>query len=328
MKKPEIIDENIAQEFINDSETSKSEIPDFGGVSTAAVDLTVGKEMTNEAAEILAGYVGFLNLSGLTVLTVEAAEVLSMHKGKLNLDGLTSLTDAAVESLSKHEGDLWLNGLTLLSDVAAESLSRHKAGLYFGGLTSLSDATAESLSRHIGHLHLSYDLTSLSDAAVESLSKHLNNDLSFEIENYRRIAPSVIESGEERPFYPNEGGEWTDEADFIFDGAMSNGLDIDGDSLLRIENATNYLSGTAEIHISCVENKMGQFTYIDNKEVGDIDDQFIRLFSAVAKPALIEQRQGYTELSGLDCHMSEGQAEAILKAYPEFIKKYASCQDS
>lgn len=50
MKTPEIIDETIAQKFIKDSGTSKSGIPDFGGNSTAAVDLTAAKEITDEAA--------------------------------------------------------------------------------------------------------------------------------------------------------------------------------------------------------------------------------------------------------------------------------------
>ena len=238
------------------------------------------------------------------IITENIAERFLKDNDSVDLQPFTSIDDAAAESLSKYKGVLWLDGLTELSDAAFETLSKHDGGLGLNGLTELSNA------------------------AIKSFLKKIPGDLSFEIKNYRRIAPTVVEDGEERPFYPNEGGEWTDEADFIF--SSTNGLYINDDLLERF--------GTAEIHIAVVENEMGQFTYIDHKhDVDSIDDQFIKLFAKVAKPALVEEhyftdglKKGALpceiELSSLCCDVSdEGDALMlpILKAYPEFIKKYA-----
>ena len=108
------IDEKLAKAFLDD--------PD-------KVDISKATEITDEVAEILAGYEGELDLSGLTSLSDAAAESLSKHEGNLFLGGflggLTELTDAAAESLSKHNGYLDLSGLTTLSNAAAESLSKH-----------------------------------------------------------------------------------------------------------------------------------------------------------------------------------------------------------
>jgi len=156
--------------------------------------------LSDAAAKILSKHKGWIDLSGLTILSdgpdhialVEslskqgssiclgsltelsdaAAESLSKHKDELQLPGLTSLSDAAAESLSNHEGKcLTLEGLTILSDAASESLSKYEGWLYLGGLTSLSDAAAEGLGKHHGELSLE-GLTILSDSAAESLSKH------------------------------------------------------------------------------------------------------------------------------------------------------------
>jgi hypothetical protein len=184
-----IIDEELAKAFLDDPKS---------------VDLSKATEITDGAAEILAGYEdrfgnpGQLYLKGLTELSEAAAESLSKHHGQLNLNGLTKLSDAAAESLSKHktrpkaplDRRLWLNGLTGLSDATAESLSKHEGDLILEGLTELSEAAAESLSKHHGQLNLN-GLTKLSDAAVESLSKH-EGDLI--LNGLTKLSDAAVES--------------------------------------------------------------------------------------------------------------------------------------
>ena len=199
MQAPEIIDEKIAQEFINDSD---------------AVELRAAKELTDEAAEILAGYEGGLYLTGLTSLSDAAAESLSKHVGDLNFSSwdqsglLTSLSDAAAESLSKHEGGLNLSGLTTLSDAAAESFSRHEGVLLFEGLTTLTDAAAESLSKHEGGLYLGRFLR-FSDQAAESLSRYEGDINEGEFADYitwRRRQMHILVESEPEKILESEAG--------------------------------------------------------------------------------------------------------------------------
>lgn len=80
----------------------------------------------DEAAEILSGYRGSIDLNGLKGLSDEAAASLGKHRGSLSFDGLKRLSDAAAEVFGSHrEGYLCLRGLTHLSDVSAKSLGRH-----------------------------------------------------------------------------------------------------------------------------------------------------------------------------------------------------------
>ena len=128
MKRPEIIDEKIAQEFIKNPS------------SRMYRHFSEAKEITDEAAEILADS------------EVRLGEFTSPNTTNFDLSGLTSLTDAAAESLSKVSEGLSLNGLTSLSDAAAESLSKVSEDLSLDGLTTLTDAAAESLSKYNGYI--------------------------------------------------------------------------------------------------------------------------------------------------------------------------------
>ena len=148
----------------------------YGGTGIAVPDEV--KELSQDAAVVLAKYRGNLRLESLTVLSDAAAQALAQHKGELYLDGLTSLSDAAAQALAQHKGSLYLSGLTSLSDAAAQALAQHKGRLFLDGLTSLSDAAAQALAQHKGELYL-WGLTSLSDAAAQALAQS-KGDLSLE----------------------------------------------------------------------------------------------------------------------------------------------------
>ena len=85
VESPELIDEQVARRFLEDSES---------------IDLSEATEITDEAAESLSKHEGYLSLDGLTSISDAAAEALSKFNGWLSLSGLTTLTDAAAESLS------------------------------------------------------------------------------------------------------------------------------------------------------------------------------------------------------------------------------------
>lgn len=100
----------------------------------------------------------YIEASLYTSITDEAAEALAIFNGYLALDGLTSLSDAAAEALAKHKHGLSLSGLTSLSDTPghvalAVKLARQEGDLYLRGLTSLSDAAAKALADHDGKVH-------------------------------------------------------------------------------------------------------------------------------------------------------------------------------
>ena len=88
-----LINEDLVREFLRN--------PDHVDLSKAT-----NNELSDKALELLSGYEGELDLSGLTKLSDAAAKSLSKHKGGLCLDGLRELCDAAAESLSKHEGQI------------------------------------------------------------------------------------------------------------------------------------------------------------------------------------------------------------------------------
>ena len=90
-----IIDEKLAKAFLKDPKS---------------VDLFKATEITDTAAEILAGYEGDLDLSGQTSLSDAAAESLSEHNGNLCLYGLTDLTEAAARSLTGSKGSIEIDG--------------------------------------------------------------------------------------------------------------------------------------------------------------------------------------------------------------------------
>ena len=123
MKRPEIIDEKIAQEFIKNPS------------SRMYRHFSEAKEITDEAAEILADS------------EVRLGEFTSPNTTNFDLSGLTSLTDAAAESLSKVSEDLSLDGLTTLTDAAAESLSKYNG--YISGSTAAEYITWLRRQMHI-----------------------------------------------------------------------------------------------------------------------------------------------------------------------------------
>ncbi len=90
-----IIDEELAEAFLDDPKS---------------VDLSKATEITDTAAEILAGYEGDLDLSGQTSLSDAAAESLSKHKGNLCLYGLTDLMEAAARALAGSKGSIEIDG--------------------------------------------------------------------------------------------------------------------------------------------------------------------------------------------------------------------------
>jgi hypothetical protein len=85
-------------------------------------------------------------ISKLTSIPDNVIEILSGYEGDLDLSGLKKLSDAAAESLSKHQGNLYLGGLTQLSDPAAESLSKHQGYIALDGIRELSAKAKKILS--------------------------------------------------------------------------------------------------------------------------------------------------------------------------------------
>jgi hypothetical protein len=77
------------------------------------------KQLSDEEADIVAGFDGSVSLNGLTTLSDHAAMSLSRHTGEwLCLDGVTTLSAAAAEALAGYNGVLGLDSLTTLTSAA------------------------------------------------------------------------------------------------------------------------------------------------------------------------------------------------------------------
>ena len=97
-----VLTENVAREFL-------AEDP--------IVSLHEFTEIEDDAAELLSGYRGTLDLMSLYSLSEAAAESLSKHSGTLNLQSVGELSATAAKSLAKHRGDVDLSGLETLCGV-------------------------------------------------------------------------------------------------------------------------------------------------------------------------------------------------------------------
>ena len=94
---------------------------------------TQGK-ITDDQIETLVGYLGVVNLEGLTDLPISQAEKLCRHKyDGLCLDGLTTITEDLAKTLSGYQGDsLGLRGLSELTDKQAQCLANYEGLIDFG----------------------------------------------------------------------------------------------------------------------------------------------------------------------------------------------------
>ncbi len=139
-----LINGDLVREFLRN--------PDHVDLSKAT-----NNELSDKALELLSGYEGELDLSGLTKLSDAAAEALAKHEGE-GLHGIlylapNELSDNAAEALAKHKGSISID-VEMISDAAAESISKHQGELLFlDSLTELSDASAKSLSKYNGEIN-------------------------------------------------------------------------------------------------------------------------------------------------------------------------------
>jgi hypothetical protein len=188
-----IITQEIASTFLNGPHEENEVAPGVVAVNHP-VQLGLFTKIDDDAAEILAEFVGCLPLCGLSTLTDAAALAFSKHSGDLDLRSLSSLSDEAAKHLSSHQGKLNLVYLGHISDEGvkhlskleypliirlqrltpdvAASLAQHPGGyLDIGGLKEIADDVAAELAQHVGLLRL-LDLIRLSDVSAQHLSKH------------------------------------------------------------------------------------------------------------------------------------------------------------
>ena len=94
---------------------------------------TQGK-IRDDQIETLVGYLGVVNLEGLTDLPIAQAEKLCLHKyDGLCLDGLTTITEDLAKALSGYQGSsLGLRGLSELTDKQAQYLANYQGLIDFG----------------------------------------------------------------------------------------------------------------------------------------------------------------------------------------------------
>jgi hypothetical protein len=129
--------------------------------------------ITDDQIEILVGYLGGLNLEGLTELPVAQAEKLCRHQCGLGLDGLTKLTDPLAEALSGYQGMfLGIRNLSELTDNQARSLANYNGMINFGanGDYFLSKVLSYQGSAELKALHETVRKTgSLTDAETQTI---------------------------------------------------------------------------------------------------------------------------------------------------------------
>jgi hypothetical protein len=112
-------------------------------------------------------------LRNATTITGEAAAVLAGHDGDLELNGLTELP----KDVAKHLGaakcyNLYLNGLTELPKDVAKNLGAAKCcNLYLNGLTEVSEKAATELANYNGESLSLKGLTSITKEIAVILSK-------------------------------------------------------------------------------------------------------------------------------------------------------------
>lgn len=137
------------------------------------------KNITNGAAEVLAGNSADLFLNGICHLDEVTAKNLSTHEYELHLDGLSELSPEVAEALSLHTGSLALDGLTFISTHTAEKLAKYRGeSLFLKGLREISDAVAEKLASYSGELFL-FGLETLSAKAALSFTSISRKALFF-----------------------------------------------------------------------------------------------------------------------------------------------------
>ena len=128
--------------------------------------------ITDDQIETLVGYIGALDLEGLTELSVAQAEKLCRHHCGLSL-GLTNLTDPLAEALSGYQGMfLGVRNLSELTDNQARSLANYNGMINFGDDGSYFFAKVLSYqgSPELKALHETVRTTgSLTDAETQKL---------------------------------------------------------------------------------------------------------------------------------------------------------------
>jgi len=139
-------------------------------------DLNEYTEIEDAAAEVLAGYEGYIKLDGISQLSESLARNLANHKGGISLSGVENLTEETAALLSKGQGSLSLNGLTTLSKNAALHLIQRSGSLYLNGLKDISEELLRILASHKEALAL-VSFTKLSPENARILSEHQGGGL-------------------------------------------------------------------------------------------------------------------------------------------------------
>jgi hypothetical protein len=101
-------------------------------IADGRTDFSQLREVTPEAAAVLATLSGTLFLDGLASLSPETAAALAARDGDLSLNGLTEISAAVARGLAPHRGDLSLRGMPSLPAPAAAALKNHAGPVWLG----------------------------------------------------------------------------------------------------------------------------------------------------------------------------------------------------
>jgi len=156
-------------------------------VARGDCDLNEYTTIEDAAAEVLAGYEGYIELDGISRLSEHLARSLAKHKGGLSLGGISSLSEETSAILSKRQGSIALDGLKKLSNESALHLTECPEGLYLNGLADISDELLAILAKHKEALGLvAFNKLTLENAKI--LSEH-QGGLSLGV--FKSITPEI-----------------------------------------------------------------------------------------------------------------------------------------
>jgi hypothetical protein len=139
------------------------------------VDLGSVQSISPHAALALSRHESRLDLGGLEVLTVAVAEGLchrvEPQKRSLALNGVREIDEDEAAAIAQYRGDLELDGLLGICEQVAARLSSHQGRLSLNGLVALNRESASWLASHEGDISL-HGLETLSDECAHEFSKH------------------------------------------------------------------------------------------------------------------------------------------------------------
>lgn len=116
-----------------------------------------------------------LDLRGYTSITDDAAQLLEGYEGIIDLDDLVELSVAAATSLAKTKASIGLTNLSKISQDCAMALSQHDNFIYLG-VTELADDEAAALASGPALWKLAKLETLKSGTGAVNLAKKLSSD--------------------------------------------------------------------------------------------------------------------------------------------------------